>query len=156
MRTRAKIELGKRDRDQVITATKRWAANLDPKDPAYEHHLLEALWVHQWQDVVDETLLKRLLRSPDYHARAAATRVLCYSARPRLRTRWPCSRCKPPTNTDACAPSKPCAPAASSRTTRPPKWPSPRSIRNRSEWAEIIMSSTCLDETMKALDKYVK
>ena len=27
---------------------------------------------------LDENLLKRILRSPDYHARAAATRVLCY------------------------------------------------------------------------------
>jgi len=32
----------------------------------------------QWHNVVNESLLKRLLRSPDYHARAAATRVLCY------------------------------------------------------------------------------
>jgi len=45
---------------------------------AYEHHLTEALWVHQWHNVVDEDLLKRMLRSPDYHARAAATHVLCY------------------------------------------------------------------------------
>src|SRR5262249_49772791 len=28
--------------------------------------------------VVNESLLKRMLRSSDYHARAAATRVLCY------------------------------------------------------------------------------
>jgi hypothetical protein len=40
--------------------------------------MTEALWVHQWHNVVDEELLKRMLRSPDYHARAAATRVLCY------------------------------------------------------------------------------
>ena len=39
---------------------------------------MEALWVHQWHNVVDEDLLKRMLYSPDYHARAAATRVLCY------------------------------------------------------------------------------
>jgi len=36
------------------------------------------LWVHQWHNVINEDLLKRTLRSPDYHARAAATRVLCY------------------------------------------------------------------------------
>ena len=40
--------------------------------------MMEALWVHEWHNVVDEALLKRMLRSPDYHARAAATRVLCY------------------------------------------------------------------------------
>ncbi len=40
--------------------------------------MMEALWVHQYHNVVDETLLKRMLASPDFHARAAATRVLCY------------------------------------------------------------------------------
>lgn len=78
VRTRAKIELGKHDSAKVIAATKKWAASLDKNDPAYEHHLLEALWVHQWHNVVDEALLKKMLRSPDFHARAAATRVLCY------------------------------------------------------------------------------
>jgi len=78
VRTRAKIELGKHDSTKVIAAVKKWSASLDPKDKAYEHYLLEALWVHQWHNVVNEELLSRLLRSPDYHARAAATRVLCY------------------------------------------------------------------------------
>ena len=40
--------------------------------------MMEALWVHQWHNVVDEALLKERLRSPDPRARAAATRVLCY------------------------------------------------------------------------------
>ena len=62
VRTRAKIELGKHDRAKVVAATKQWAARLDPKDPAYPHHLMEALWVCQWHNVVDEDLLKRLLR----------------------------------------------------------------------------------------------
>ena len=78
VRTRAKIELGKHDSAQVVAAVKKWTAALDRKDKNYEHHLLEALWVHQWHNIVDEELLKRMLRSPDYHARAAATRVLCY------------------------------------------------------------------------------
>ena len=47
-------------------------------DPDYEHHLLEALWVHQWHNVVDVDLLQAMLRSPEPRARAAATRVLCY------------------------------------------------------------------------------
>ena len=37
-----------------------------------------ALWVHQYHDVVNLELLDRVLASPDFHARAAATRVLCY------------------------------------------------------------------------------
>ena len=77
-RTRAKIELGKHESAEVINALKKWAANLDPKDANYDHNLTEALWVQQWHNVVNEELLKRVLRSPDFHARTAATRVLCY------------------------------------------------------------------------------
>lgn len=77
-RTLAKIELGKHEASEVIPAVDKWAASLDKNDPAYEHHVTEALWVHQWMNVVDEKLLKERLRSPEPHARAAATRVLCY------------------------------------------------------------------------------
>ena len=62
----------------MTSALDKWMAGLDKQDPEYAHHLLEALWVHQHHDVVDEDLLKQLLRSPDYRVRAAATRVLCY------------------------------------------------------------------------------
>src|SRR4051794_27014793 len=34
--------------------------------------------MHQQQDVVNEGLLREVLASPDYRARSAATRVLCY------------------------------------------------------------------------------
>jgi putative heme-binding domain-containing protein len=78
VRYRARIELGGRDSAKVIAAVKKWAAALDPKDPAYEHLMLEALWVHQYHNVVNVDLLKRLLGSPEFRARAAATRVLCY------------------------------------------------------------------------------
>ncbi len=77
-RTLAKVELSKHDPKEVIAAVKHWVSSLDKNDPAYEHHVTEALWVHQWMNVVDVDLLKRVLRSPDAHARAAATRVLCY------------------------------------------------------------------------------
>ena len=78
VRYRAKIELGGRKTEEVIAAVKKWAAGLDKKDPQYEHNMMEALWVHQYHNVVDADLLKRMLGSPDFHARAAATRVLCY------------------------------------------------------------------------------
>jgi glucose/arabinose dehydrogenase/lysophospholipase L1-like esterase len=78
VRTRAKLELSKHDSAKVIAGVKTWIASLDPRDKNYEHCLTEALWVNQWLNVVDEGLLGKLLRSPDYHARAAATRVLCY------------------------------------------------------------------------------
>jgi putative heme-binding domain-containing protein len=78
VRARVRIELGSRDTDQVIAAAKKWVAGLDEKDPEHEHHLLEALWLHQSHNVVNVDLLKHLLRSPSFRARAAATRVLCY------------------------------------------------------------------------------
>jgi glucose/arabinose dehydrogenase/lysophospholipase L1-like esterase len=78
VRYRAKIELSARNTDQVMTALQAWADKLDPKDPRYEHHMMEALWVHQWHNRVDEKLLGRMLKSTDPWARAAATRVLCY------------------------------------------------------------------------------
>ncbi|HEX3871841.1 MAG TPA: PVC-type heme-binding CxxCH protein, partial [Pirellulales bacterium] len=78
VRYRVKIELGGRKSEDVVAAAKKWAAALDPKDPDVEHHLLEALWVHQYHNTVDVELLDRVLGSSDFHARAAATRVLCY------------------------------------------------------------------------------
>jgi mono/diheme cytochrome c family protein/glucose/arabinose dehydrogenase/lysophospholipase L1-like esterase len=78
VRARAQLELAKHDPKEVIAAVDAWAAALDPKDPQYQHNLMYALWMHQWDNVVDAGLLKRMLRSVDYHARAAATRVLCY------------------------------------------------------------------------------
>ncbi len=73
----AKIELGKHETAQVIAAVDKWAAALNPRDPGHEHELMEALWVHQWHNVVNTNLLRRMLRSPQPEARAAAARVLC-------------------------------------------------------------------------------
>ena len=78
VRYRAKTELGARDTGPVLSVLKTWVANLDKADPEHEHRLIEALWVHQYHDVVNLELLDRVLASPDFHARAAATRVLCY------------------------------------------------------------------------------
>ena len=78
IRYRAKIELSGRDASAVIRALEPWIAGLDSTDPNYEHHMMEALWLHQVMNVVDEPFLKRMLASPEGHARAAATRVLCY------------------------------------------------------------------------------
>jgi putative heme-binding domain-containing protein len=78
VRYRARIELGGRDSKAVVAATQKWAAGLDKKDPHYEHHMLEALWVHQAHNVVNTNLLQRMLGSKEFRARAAAARVLCY------------------------------------------------------------------------------
>ena len=78
IRTLAKIELGKHPSAAVIAATKTWAAALDATSADYAHHLTEALWVHQWHNVVNLDLLARVLASPNADARAAATRVISY------------------------------------------------------------------------------
>lgn len=77
-RYRAKRELAARDAGEVIAATKQWAAELDPATDAYEHHLLEALWMHQTMNDVNGELLEKLLTAQDHRARAAATRVLSF------------------------------------------------------------------------------
>lgn len=78
VRYRAKIELGSRPTEEVMTAVRAWIDRLDAGDPDFQHHLTEALWVHQWHNRVDEALLERVLASPEPLARAAAVRVLCY------------------------------------------------------------------------------
>lgn len=77
-RYRARIELRSRDTKEVLAALDKWLAAQDKNDAEYPHHQLEALWMHQQHDVVNEALLKELLKSKDYRVRAAATRVLCY------------------------------------------------------------------------------
>ncbi len=78
VRYRARIELGGRDSDQVMAALDKWLGTLDKQDPNFEHHRLEGLWLQQAHNRVKRTLLEQVLASPDFHARAAATRVLCY------------------------------------------------------------------------------
>ena len=78
VRYRTKIELSARDTKEVVAALQTWIGRLDPKHERYEHQMMEALWVQQWHNRVDEKLLARMLRSDEPWARAAATRVLCY------------------------------------------------------------------------------
>jgi glucose/arabinose dehydrogenase/azurin/lysophospholipase L1-like esterase len=77
-RYRAKIELSARNTNEVLAAVTTWIAGLDKSSPDYEHQMMEALWVQQWHNRVDDALLKRMLRSSEPWARVAATRVLCY------------------------------------------------------------------------------
>ena len=75
---RVRTELWNRPTGDVIGETAKWLAGLPKDDPNHEHHKLEALWLHQAHDVINEPLLKEVLRSSDFRARAAATRVLGY------------------------------------------------------------------------------
>ncbi len=81
LRYRARIELSARDTGDVVRAARAWASALDEDDPEHEHHLLEALWLHQQHDRIDRALLVRLLAADDPRARAAATRVLRHGRR---------------------------------------------------------------------------
>jgi azurin len=77
-RTRAKIELDKHPSKQVIAAAQQWVKQFDAKKVEDQHHILEALWLHQWHNVVNEPLLRQVLQSPEPRARAQAVRVLGY------------------------------------------------------------------------------
>jgi putative heme-binding domain-containing protein len=75
-RSQTKQVLKARGANEVIPKLQRWISELDKKDPGYEHHLLEALWVHQSFNAVNEQLLLRLLNAESHNARAAALRTL--------------------------------------------------------------------------------
>jgi glucose/arabinose dehydrogenase len=77
-RYRARRELHDRPTKEVMASLKTWVAGLSKTDAAYWHSMLEALWLHQSHNVVDEGFLKTMLTCPEPKARAAATRVLCY------------------------------------------------------------------------------
>ncbi|MCR9116452.1 MAG: GDSL-type esterase/lipase family protein [bacterium] len=77
-RYRAKRELAARKTADVKSELEKWIAGLDQTSADYEHHLLEALWMCQTHNIINESLLKTLLRTKDHRARAAATRVLSY------------------------------------------------------------------------------
>lgn len=77
-RYRARRALAGRDSAEVIAATKTWMKSLDARDVNYQRYVLEVLWLHQTHHTFDEALLKRVLESTDFRARAAATRVLAH------------------------------------------------------------------------------
>lgn len=75
---RVRTELWNRPTSDVVAEAAKWLVSVKDSDPEYEHCKLEALWLHQAHDVINEPLLKDVLKSPDFRARAAATRVLGY------------------------------------------------------------------------------
>lgn len=77
-RYRARRELHDRPTPDVLAALKTWVDSQSKNDPDYWRLMLEALWLKQSHNAVDEPFLKTLLTCPEPRARAAATRVLCY------------------------------------------------------------------------------
>lgn len=73
-RYRTRREIRNHPVSEVLPAVKKWAsAQTDI------HAKLEALWVTWGMNAVDELLLRELLASSDFRARAAAVRVLRYN-----------------------------------------------------------------------------
>lgn len=77
-RYRARRELAERPTKEVLAAVQSWIGKQKSSDENYEHQLLEALWMHQTHNVVNEKLLRQLLNAKDHRARAAAVRVLSF------------------------------------------------------------------------------
>jgi mono/diheme cytochrome c family protein/glucose/arabinose dehydrogenase len=73
-RYRTRRELRGRPASEVLPAVKTWAAKQKET-----HAKLEALWTTWGLNQADEGLLRELLASSDFHARAAAVRVLRYN-----------------------------------------------------------------------------
>ena len=61
---------------QVIAALDRWLREIRTNDSQADHERLEALWVCENVNVVQPKLLKRVLKSDELAARAAAVRVV--------------------------------------------------------------------------------
>lgn len=77
-RYRSRIQLREKAASEVMPHLAEWLAGLDENAPEFERHRLEALWLYQDFNVVEETLLKSLLQAREPQARAAATKVLLY------------------------------------------------------------------------------
>ena len=73
-RYRTRRELRAHPASEVLPAVKTWAAAQTDT-----HAKLEALWTTWGMNAADAGLLRELLVSPDFHARAAAVRVLRYN-----------------------------------------------------------------------------
>jgi mono/diheme cytochrome c family protein/glucose/arabinose dehydrogenase len=78
-RYRARRELRGHSPAEVLPAVKTWVAQLDPKDPAYEHHLCEAMWATWAQNQPDAELIAQVLKAKRFEARAAAVDVIRHS-----------------------------------------------------------------------------
>ncbi|MEO1836364.1 MAG: PVC-type heme-binding CxxCH protein [Akkermansiaceae bacterium] len=75
-RERIRITLSNRDRRTVLVELAAWIRGLKKGDPRIEHHLYEALALHEWHEAINRPLLELLLSAENPLARAYATRVV--------------------------------------------------------------------------------
>jgi mono/diheme cytochrome c family protein/glucose/arabinose dehydrogenase len=80
-RYRTKREIREHDKNIVFAKLQTWLANLDKKDPNYDHHQLEGLWVSWGINKIDVKLLEKLLKSKDERVRAAAVNVARFNGK---------------------------------------------------------------------------
>ena len=72
----AKRELREMDPAKVSKALDRWVKALDPADPRFRHHQVEAMWAYRNVEQANLPLLRELLQCDNHNARAAAARQL--------------------------------------------------------------------------------
>ncbi len=75
-RYHAKQQLRQRDPAEVASRLGVWLDKLDPQSPGFEHLRLEGLWIYQGLNQLQEDLLRKVARSSNHQARAAATRIV--------------------------------------------------------------------------------
>jgi putative heme-binding domain-containing protein len=75
-RLQAKQVLKSKGAKEVLPALEKWVQALDKNDANYEHNLLEALWLYQTLETVNQPILEQLLSAKSHNARAAALRAL--------------------------------------------------------------------------------
>ena len=74
----AKRELREKNPKTAKREIDKWVEKLNPQDPRYRNHQLEAVWAYRNLDLTNIPLLKELLNSDNHYARAAATKQLRY------------------------------------------------------------------------------
>jgi len=74
----AKRELRDSDPKAVKKELDGFVKRLNPKDPRFRHHQVEAIWGYRNVGLVNSKLLLEVLNCDNHHARAAATRQLRY------------------------------------------------------------------------------
>ena len=56
----------------VKNALDKWLSRLNPKDPRFRHHQVEAMWTYRNLELINIELLEELLNCENHNARAAA------------------------------------------------------------------------------------
>ena len=74
----AKREIREMEPIKVKSALDHWIKNLNPEDPRYRHHQVEAMWAYRNVEQSNIPLLAELLQCENHNARAAAARQLRY------------------------------------------------------------------------------